>query len=188
MCKLDICFIAVSDCSRTSRLLLFCSCRWGQDLGTSVIPLVSSRCAYILFDPPLAQWKKHLTTMQILQFIIDIFLFNFGCESDTAAYIIVQSRTDLAHPYPMQYTNILRSHTGRTCRTSATALVTRILPFLAVFLSQASWDSLLIFMYKRMQKPTGTGSRKTRTAFKRIILSQDERYVVVSHRDVLASV
>ena len=63
------------------RLLLFRGCRWEQTLGTLVIPLVSSGRPYIIFDPFRAQWKKHLTAMQILQFIIDSLLFNFGRES-----------------------------------------------------------------------------------------------------------
>ncbi|CAE6445237.1 unnamed protein product [Rhizoctonia solani] len=58
------------------KLLLLGDCRWTQDLGKSIhSPSPTRTNAY----PP--QWKKYLTTMQITQFVIDLFAVYFASYS-----------------------------------------------------------------------------------------------------------
>jgi hypothetical protein len=56
------------------RLLLLCDCWWCQNMGVYAL--------YNVYDVSLRssrnQWKKYLTSMQIIQFIIDIVIVYFG--------------------------------------------------------------------------------------------------------------
>ena len=58
-----------------ARLLLLCDRWWCQDLG-----MYFPQLSFVQFIKECLQWKKYLTTMQIVQFVIDLFAVYFGSE------------------------------------------------------------------------------------------------------------
>ncbi|CAE6538118.1 unnamed protein product [Rhizoctonia solani] len=60
------------DRSRLHVLLLLGHCWWTQDLGKSI------SVHFLRFTLTYIQWKKYLTTMQITQFVIDLFAVYFA--------------------------------------------------------------------------------------------------------------
>ena len=116
--------------------------------------------------------------MQILQFIIDIFVVYFCGESDMD--IFTELRTYSYFIHFLQCTNISRSRTGRNYRTMATAVVTRNGWSLAVYFLQVFWDSLSIFIYKPIRGAMASGRTRPRTGF-------GSRCVVATHHDARLS-
>jgi hypothetical protein len=55
--------------------------RYGSVICVTIPMLVQMVIAYLHFFH-LIQWKKYLTTMQIVQFIVDLHLVYFGSESN----------------------------------------------------------------------------------------------------------
>jgi hypothetical protein len=65
------------------RLLLLCNCGWRENLGTQ--NLCGAICADAEFVT-CVQWKKYLTTMQIVQFIIDLCAVYFGSKPPSCMF------------------------------------------------------------------------------------------------------